>query len=150
MNLSLLAKYVIDDFRRQSPDRAVRVEFEFESDIYTHGDPSLLCVVSISLSGNAWKYTGKAEDTRITFRRHGIDHHTFTVEDNGSGFDTRFADRLSGVFQRLHSTSDFPGTGIGLASVRGIVCRHGGEIWDEAEVDKGASLNFSLQKGGSR
>lgn len=148
VNLSLLATYVIDDLRRQSPDRAVRVEFD--SDIHTHGDPSLLCVMLISQFGNAWKYTGKAEDARIAFRRHAVDHHTFTVEDNGAGFDMRFADRLFGVFQRLHSTSDFPGTGIGLASVRRIVCRNGGEIWVEAEVDKGARLHFSLPQGGSR
>ena len=136
-NLSLWATYVIDDLRRRLPDRAVRVEFE--PDIHTHGDPTLLGVVLENLLGNAWKHTGKAEDARIALRRHAVDHHTFTAEDNGAGFDMRFADRLFGVFQRHHGTSDFPGTGIGVASVRRIVCRHGGEIWGEAEVDKGAS-----------
>ena len=145
VNLSQLAGYVADDLRRQSPDRAVALEIE--PGMQVQGDPTLLRVVVENLLGNAWKYTGKAAQARIGFGRHAQDADTFTVHDNGAGFDMRFADRLFGVFQRLHSANDFPGTGIGLASVRRIVRRHGGEIWGEAEVNRGARFHFSLPQG---
>lgn len=146
VNLSQLAGYVTDDLRRQWPDRAVQLEIE--PDMQVHGDPTLLRVVVENLLGNAWKYTGKSAEARIAFTRHPQDRDTFSVADNGAGFDMRFADRLFGVFQRLHSANDFPGTGIGLASVRRIVRRHGGEIWGEAEVNRGARFHFSLPQNG--
>ena len=148
VNLSQLAGYVSDDLRRQWPERAV--QFDVEPGMQVQGDPTLLRVVIENLLGNAWKYTGKAAQPRIRFGRHAHDADSFTVDDNGAGFDMRFADRLFGVFQRLHSANDFPGTGIGLASVRRIVRRHGGEIWGEAEVNQGARFHFSLpQPGGA-
>jgi len=146
VNLSQLAGYVADDLRRQWPQRAV--EIEIEPGMLVQGDPTLLRVVIENLLGNAWKYTGKAAQARIVFGRDALAAHTFTVRDNGAGFDMRFADRLFGVFQRLHSASDFPGTGVGLASVRRIVRRHGGEIWGEAEINQGATFHFSLPHGG--
>ena len=146
VNLSQLAGYVADDLRRQWPGRAV--QFDIEPGMLVQGDPTLLRVVIENLLGNAWKYTGKAAQPRIRFGRHAHDADSFTVDDNGAGFDMRFADRLFGVFQRLHSANDFPGTGIGLASVRRIVRRHGGEIWGEAEVDQGARFHFSLPQPG--
>ncbi|MBC8055323.1 MAG: hypothetical protein H7Y61_01955, partial [Rhizobiales bacterium] len=146
VNLSQLAGYVADDLRRQWPERAVQIEIE--PGMQVQGDPTLLRVVVENLLGNAWKYTAKAEQSRIAFGRHAQGVDTFTVSDNGAGFDMRFADRLFGVFQRLHSANDFPGTGIGLASVRRIVRRHGGEIWGEAEVNRGAQFHFSLPQGG--
>ena len=146
VNLSQLAGYVADDLRRQSPERPV--EIEIEPGMQVQGDPTLLRVVIENLLGNAWKYTGKASRPQIGFRRHALAADTFTVRDNGAGFDMRFADRLFGVFQRLHSASEFPGTGIGLASVRRIVRRHGGEIWGEAEINRGAAFHFSLPQGG--
>ena len=146
VNLSQLAGYVADDLRRQWPERAVQVEIE--PGMLVQGDPTLLRVVIENLLGNAWKYTGKAAQPHIGFGRHARDADSFTVHDNGAGFDMRFADRLFGVFQRLHSANDFPGTGIGLASVRRIVRRHGGEIWGEAEVNQGARFHFSLPQGG--
>ena len=145
VNLSQLAGYVADDLRRQWPERLVEVEIE--PGMQVQGDPTLLRVVIENLLGNAWKYTGKASQARIGFGRHAQAADTFTVHDNGAGFDMRFADRLFGVFQRLHSANDFPGTGIGLASVRRIVRRHGGEIWGEAEVNRGAQFHFSLPQG---
>ena len=147
VNLSQLAGYVADDLRRQWPDRAVQIEIE--PGLQVQGDPTLLRVVVENLLGNAWKYTGKSEQSRIGFVRHTQVADSFTVHDNGAGFDMRFSDRLFGVFQRLHSANDFPGTGVGLASVRRIVRRHGGEIWGEAEVNCGARFHFSLpQRGG--
>lgn len=146
VNLSQLAGYVADDLRRQWPDRSVQLDIE--PGMQVQGDPTLLRVVVENLLGNAWKYTGKAEHAAIGFARHATQADTFSVDDNGAGFDMRFADRLFGVFQRLHSANDFPGTGIGLASVRRIVRRHGGEIWGDAAVGRGAHFHFSLPQGG--
>jgi signal transduction histidine kinase len=148
VNLTQLAGFVADDLRRQWPERDVRVEIE--PGMQVQGDPTLLRVVIENLLGNAWKYTGKTSPASISFGRHAQDCDAFSVTDNGAGFDMRFADRLFGVFQRLHSANDFPGTGIGLASVRRIVRRHGGEIWGEGEVSRGARFHFSLpQQGGA-
>ena len=145
VNLSQLAGYVADDLRRQWPDRVIAVEVE--PGLQVQGDATLLRVVIENLLGNAWKYTSKSTDARIAFERSPKGGDVFTVSDNGAGFDMRFSDRLFGVFQRLHSANDFPGTGIGLASVRRIVRRHGGEIWGEAEVNQGAKFHFSLPQG---
>jgi signal transduction histidine kinase len=143
VNLSQLAGFITDDLRRQSPERQVKVVIE--PDLQVQGDPTLLRVVLENLLGNAWKYTAKCREPQIWFGRDPQQPpNAFTVRDNGAGFDMRFADRLFGVFQRLHSASDFQGTGVGLASVRRIVRRHGGDIWAEAEVDRGASFHFSL------
>ena len=153
VNLSQLAGFVADDLRRQSPERTVTLHIE--PGLIAHGDPTLLRMVLENLIGNAWKYTGKCAQAMVVFERGESPPnsssnsrpnpvHTFTVRDNGAGFDMRFTDRLFGVFQRLHSANDFPGTGVGLASVRRIVRRHGGEIWADAEVDKGAAFHFSL------
>lgn len=141
VNLSMLAGYIVDDLRRQSPERTVEVQIAPE--LQAHGDATLLRVVLENLIGNAWKYTGKCRVGRIWIE--GSEHEgrpAITVRDNGAGFDMRFADRLFGVFQRLHSANDFQGTGIGLASVRRILRRHGGDIWAEAEVDRGARFQF--------
>ncbi len=145
VNLSQLAGYVADDLRRQWPERVVNIEIE--PGIQVQGDATLLRVVIENLLGNAWKYTSKSADARIAFERSPQGGDLFTVRDNGAGFDMRFSDRLFGVFQRLHSANDFPGTGVGLASVRRIVRRHGGEIWGEAEVNQGARFHFSLPQG---
>jgi signal transduction histidine kinase len=142
VDLSQLAGYVVEDLRRLSPER--RVEVEIEPGLTVSGDPTLLRMVLENLLGNAWKYTGNTEVARIAFLRHPKEPSTFTVRDNGAGFDMRFADRLFGAFQRLHSASEFPGTGIGLASVRRIVHRHGGEIRAEGVPERGASFHFSL------
>jgi signal transduction histidine kinase len=143
VNLSQLAGYVVDDLRRQWPQHAVNVHID--PTMQVHGDPTLLRVVLENLLGNAWKYTTKCATPQVWFER-CADSTTlsFSVRDNGAGFDMRYADRLFGVFQRLHSASEFQGTGVGLASVRRIVNKHGGEVWAESELGRGASFYFSL------
>lgn len=150
VNLSRLAEYIVDDLRRTHPDRQVRVTIE--PGLTTEGDPTLLRMALENLLGNAWKYTGKVRDAQIGFQHDPAATGTvYLVRDNGAGFDMRFADRLFGVFQRLHSASEFPGTGVGLASVQRIVRRHGGEIWAESTVGKGTTFRFTLspQSAGS-
>ena len=142
VNLSQLAVYVADDLRRQWPDR--NVTLVIEPGMLVQGDPTLLRVVVENLLANAWKYTCKCTQPQVWFERSAQQADSFSVRDNGAGFDMRFADRLFGVFQRLHSANDFPGTGVGLASVRRIVRRHEGDIWGEAEVNRGAQFHFSL------
>ncbi len=143
VDLSLLAAQVMDELKRGSPQR--QVDVQVQPGLRVQGDPTLLRMVLENLLGNAWKYSGKREQAVIRFdaqQRQG--ERVFVVSDNGAGFDMRFADRLFGVFQRLHSASDFQGTGVGLASARRIVRRHGGDIWAESEVGQGARFFFTL------
>lgn len=143
VDLSQLANFVLDDLRRTAPDRVVDVVVA--PGLRTRGDPTLLRLVLENLLGNAWKYSAKVARARLEFGVETRDgHRVFHVRDNGAGFDMRVADRLFGLFQRLHSPKDFPGTGVGLASVRRIVQRHGGEIWAEAEPGRGATFHFTL------
>jgi signal transduction histidine kinase len=143
VNLSQLAGYVVDDLRRQWPQHAVSVHID--PTMQVHGDPTLLRVVLENLLGNAWKYTTKCATPQVWFERcANAATPSFSVRDNGAGFDMRYADRLFGVFQRLHSASEFQGTGVGLASVRRIVHKHGGEVWAESELGRGANFYFSL------
>jgi signal transduction histidine kinase len=143
VNLTQLASFVMDDLRRHSPERAAEVEIE--PGLSAIGDPTLLRLVLENLLGNAWKYSARCSHTRIRFGREtNGGRAAFVVRDNGAGFDMRSADRLFGLFQRLHSANDFPGTGVGLASVRRIVRRHGGDIWAEAEPGRGATFHFTL------
>jgi PAS domain S-box-containing protein len=110
------------------------------------GDENMLRTVWQNLIGNAVKYTGQREVARIAIdvQRSRGGEYEFTVADNGAGFDMEYADKLFGVFQRLHRASEFPGNGIGLANVRRIVSRHGGRVWAEGEPDRGAVFHFSL------
>jgi len=144
VNLSQLAGFVIDDLRRAAAER--QVEVEIAPAMVVDGDPTLLRLVLENLLGNAWKYSARNPQARLQFNcetQRG--RQVFNVIDNGAGFDMRNADRLFGVFQRLHSANDFPGTGVGLASVKRIVRRHGGDIWAESEPGRGARFHFTLQ-----
>ena len=151
VNLSQLAAFVVDDLRRGAPER--EADIDIEPGLATQGDPTLLRLVLENLLGNAWKYSARSPRTQISLRavvQGGTNGGTsggtvaYVVRDNGAGFDMRSADRLFGLFQRLHSASEFAGHGVGLASVRRIVRRHGGEIWAEAEPGKGAAFFFTL------
>ncbi len=145
VNLSQLAAYVVDDLRRNAPERAAQIEIE--PDLLARGDPTLLRLVLENLLGNAWKYSARAKKAHIVFGSEQRDgRRVFVVRDNGAGFDMRSADRLFGLFQRLHSANDFPGTGVGLASVKRIVRRHGGEVWADAEPGRGAAFHFTLRE----
>ena len=147
VNLSQIAGFVMEELSRSAPERLLDVHIQ--PHLVVRGDPTLLRMVLENLLGNAWKYSSKCQRTQIRFeaeREGGQEggRWVYRVCDNGAGFDMRFAERLFGVFQRLHSASDFQGTGVGLASVRRIVRRHGGEIWAEAEVGAGARFYFTL------
>jgi light-regulated signal transduction histidine kinase (bacteriophytochrome) len=111
------------------------------------GDPALLKQVWLNLVSNALKYTRKREQAAVEIgclKTNGTD--TFFVRDNGTGFDLRYADKLFGVFQRFHRAEDYEGTGVGLAIVQRVVQRHGGRVWAEAVVDRGATFYFTLEK----
>jgi light-regulated signal transduction histidine kinase (bacteriophytochrome) len=109
------------------------------------GDPHLLHAALENLVGNAWKFTSKKEKAHIEFGQLSrAKERTFYVRDNGSGFNMAYKDKLFGVFQRLHAMTDFPGTGVGLATVQRIIKIHGGNIWAEGEEGTGATFYFTL------
>lgn len=109
------------------------------------GDARLLRIVLDNLLRNAWKYTSNHEHARIEFGcEERCGRNVYYVRDDGAGFDPHLADKLFKPFQRLHAAAEFPGTGIGLATVQRIITRHNGEIWAEGAVEKGATFNFSL------
>ncbi|HLP02411.1 MAG TPA: response regulator [Opitutaceae bacterium] len=143
VDLSALARVVLGELQKTQPDR--RVELVIAPDLVAAADAGLMQVVLENLLGNAWKFTGKQADPKIEFGKMIRDGVTvFFVRDNGSGFEMAYAHKLFGAFQRLHSSAEFSGTGVGLASVKRIIQRHGGEVWAEGEVNRGATFYFSL------
>ena len=143
VNLSQLAETIVAEFRQADPAR--HVVCTVAPDITAHADPTLMRAVLENLLGNAWKFTGRIPEGRIEFgTTAGREGLVFFVRDNGAGFDMRYADRLFGPFQRLHTEAEFPGTGIGLATTQRIVHRHGGRLWAEGRVGEGATFSFTL------
>jgi signal transduction histidine kinase len=143
VDLSALARAIAGRLRETGPER--RVEFVIQVGLTVVGDPHLLENALFNLLDNAWKFTGKHPGGVIEFGRITQEGHpVFFVRDNGAGFDPAYADKLFGAFQRLHKASEFPGTGIGLATVQRILHRHGGRVWAEAAVDQGAAFYFTL------
>lgn len=143
VDLSALASEIAARLHETQPER--RVEFIISRGLTANGDRQLLRVLLENLLGNAWKFTLKSPQARIEFgkSRNG-DKKTYYVRDNGIGFDMTYADKLFGAFQRLHEETEFPGTGIGLATVQRVINRHGGTVWAEGDPGKGATFYFTL------
>ena len=145
VNLSDLALEIASELRAEHPQR--QVEFAIAPDLAAVGDRHLLRIALQNLAANAWKFTGKCQCARIEFGvRQQDGERVYFVRDNGVGFDMAYADKLFTPFQRLHGAQEFPGTGIGLATVQRIVIRHGGRVWAEAAVGKGATFSFTLRE----
>ncbi|MDR3573454.1 MAG: PAS domain S-box protein [Anaerolineaceae bacterium] len=145
VDLSALAQTVINRLQAAQPQR--QVEVVIQPGLMTRGDATLLGVVLTNLFENAWKFTGKCSQARIEFGKERVDgQQAFFVRDNGVGFDMQYAQKLFGAFQRLHKISEFPGTGIGLATVQRIIHRHGGKVWADAQVNSGATFFFTLEE----
>ncbi|MBJ6800946.1 sensor histidine kinase [Geomonas propionica] len=143
VDLSQMATLIAASQQLAAPGR--RLSFTIEPDITAYGDPDLLKVVLENLISNACKYSGKKEQSLVQFRSTKLEVETvYQVCDNGAGFDMAQADKLFSPFQRLHTEREFNGFGVGLATVQRIIQRHGGRVWAEGEVDRGACFYFTL------
>ena len=143
VNISELADKITRNLLGSQPDRTVN--FNIDPDMFADCDPGLIRVVLENLLGNSWKFTGKQQHSKIAFGcEESVDQKTFFVRDNGVGFDMAYAEKMFAPFQRLHSSSEFEGTGIGLATVQRIIRKHGGRVWVEAKVGEGATFYFTL------
>jgi light-regulated signal transduction histidine kinase (bacteriophytochrome) len=143
VNLSTMGLLLVTDLRQREPERAVEVIIE--PDLFVDGDKRLLKIALENLFSNAWKYTSKRESALIEFGCHEQNGEMiFFLRDNGVGFSMQYADALFIPFERLHSEAEFSGHGIGLATVKRIVEGHGGRLWGEGEVGKGATFYFTL------
>src|ERR1700752_1593719 len=147
ISLSNIAQAVAEELKQSDPSR--RVEFVIENDLTVNGDARLLRIAIENLFGNSWKFTSKHEHALIelgSLQDNGTP--VYFVRDDGSGFDMAYSNKLFGAFQRLHKATEFKGTGIGLATVQRIIHRHGGRVWAESAVERGATFYFTL--GGQR
>jgi PAS domain S-box-containing protein len=147
VDLSSLVRVIVSELRDSAPERST--EFIIATGLVVQGDPGLLQIVMQNLLNNAWKFTGKREHARIEFGSNlqADGSRVYFVCDNGAGFNPEYAEKLFGAFQRLHSESEFEGSGIGLATVQRIISHHGGKIWAIGEVEKGATFYFTLGPG---
>lgn len=139
LNLSAMAEEIIAELQEAAPERQVRVHIQ--TDLLAYGDDRLMRVALGNLLNNAWKYTSKCAEPCIEFDR---SEDEFFIRDNGAGFDMTYASRLFTAFQRLHDAQEFPGTGVGLATVQRVIRRHGGQIRAEAQINAGATFFFTL------
>jgi signal transduction histidine kinase len=147
VDLSRLAGELADELRAQDPARAT--EFVLADGLVVDGDRTLLRLVLQNLLGNAWKFSAKVARPRVEFAARAENGRTvYLVRDNGAGFDMRFAEKMFGLFQRFHSSNEFPGTGVGLATVQRIVRKHGGRIWADSQPGQGATFSFTLWENG--
>lgn len=146
VDLSAIARRIARDCHEREPERQTQAQVHIHDGLRVHGDPRLLSAVLQNLVGNAWKFTSMQPLARIEVGSevdaHGDSH--FFVRDNGAGFDMAFAHKLFGTFERLHSPEEFSGSGIGLATVKRIIERHGGRVWAESRLNEGATFYFTL------
>jgi light-regulated signal transduction histidine kinase (bacteriophytochrome) len=144
VDMATMAREIGARLRATEPARDAHIVIE--DSVVAYGDERLLRLALENLLGNAWKFSSKRSQTRIEFGcRRSDDAEVYFVRDNGEGFDMRHASRIFGAFQRLHLPKDFDGTGIGLAIVQRVVHRHGGQIWPQGQVDRGAMFSFTLR-----
>jgi len=149
VDLATLARSAVSQLAASEPER--KVDVVVPEHLWAELDPNLARVLIDNLVGNAWKFTCKTPDAQLEVGRNEADGvRSFFVRDNGTGFDMNFADKLFAPFQRLHRTSEFPGTGIGLATVQRVVHRHGGRIWAEGSLGRGATFYFTLGNQSSK
>jgi PAS domain S-box-containing protein len=143
VDLSSLARGTATTLKATQPER--EAEFIIADRLVGYGDSRLLGIVFENLLGNAWKFTGRQAKARIEFgHSQETGQPVYFIRDNGVGFEMAYAEKLFGVFQRLHAATEFEGTGIGLATVQRIILRHGGRIWAEGEVNRGATFYFTI------
>ncbi len=148
VDLSQISHRITNDLRQTQPER--QVEVSIEPNLSAHGDAPLLHVVMENLLHNAWKFTSKHPQSKIEVGAIVPENGnlTYFVRDDGAGFNMAYIDKLFSPFQRLHGMQDFPGNGIGLATVQRIIHRHGGRVWAEATLDRGATFYFTLGEEG--
>ena len=143
--MKALTEFVFDELIKA--ENRERIDFELGNLPAARGDSSLIRQVWINLLSNAIKFTSKKERAVIEVgSQQSSDENIYYVRDNGAGFDMEYSNKLFGVFQRLHSENEFSGTGVGLANVHRIIRRHGGRVWAEGEVEKGATFYFALPR----
>jgi two-component system, sensor histidine kinase and response regulator len=148
VDLSTLAQLILARLQESEPAR--KVEIKIRPGVIVTGDGQLLRIALENLFENAWKFTSKQAETRIEFGvTQASGEPTYFIRDNGAGFNMTYVDRLFGPFQRLHAHGDFPGSGIGLATVQRIIHRHGGRVWAEGLVGQGATFQFTLGRARS-
>jgi light-regulated signal transduction histidine kinase (bacteriophytochrome) len=143
VDLHEVVEAIAGDLRRKQPER--KVDFVIAEGVKVKGDREMLRIALENLLDNAWKFTGGRQTAKIEFGVIEEDgKRNFFVRDNGAGFNMAYANTLFQPFHRMHTDAEFPGIGIGLAIVRNIIERHGGQIWAESSVDKGATFFFTL------
>ncbi|MEO8554887.1 MAG: ATP-binding protein, partial [Kofleriaceae bacterium] len=143
VDLGELFRTTMAGLQRDDPTR--QVELTATGDLVSRADPKLLAIAFDNLVGNAWKFTAREPVARIELRAE--DHageRVYCLADNGVGFDMAYSAKLFGVFNRLHTDQDFPGTGVGLATVHRIISRHGGRVWAKGQLGEGATFYFTL------
>jgi signal transduction histidine kinase len=143
VDLTAIARRIVGELRTRDPSRTVEVSVS--DGLVATGDERLVAIALENLLANAWKFTSKRSHAEIIVDRD--ERGMFRIRDNGAGFDMAASGHLFEPFQRLHAGSDFEGTGIGLAIVRRIIERHGGRVWADGVVDRGATVRFTLEPG---